>query len=97
MNTIYYISAYLILVNLIAFAVMGIDKNKAKRHKFRIPEAVLFILAIIGGSIGSIGGMYTFRHKTKHASFVFGMPFILILQVAAILWLWLSSIEIAFL
>lgn len=62
---------------------MGIDKTKAKRRKWRIPEATLFLVAIIGGSIGSIAGMYIFRHKTKHWYFVIGMPVILALQVIA--------------
>jgi len=67
---------------------MGVDKIKAKRRKWRIPEATLFLVALIGGSIGSIVGMYIFRHKTKHMSFVIGMPLILVLQmiIAAILY-----------
>lgn len=64
---------------------MGIDKKKAVKGAFRIPEATLFIVAFIGGSIGSIIGMYTFRHKTRHFSFVFGMPAILILQIIVII------------
>lgn len=61
--------------------MMGIDKKKAKKRAFRIPEASLFIIAFIGGSIGSIAGMYFFKHKTRHWYFVYGMPAILILQV----------------
>ena len=53
-------------MNIIAFFLMGIDKYKAKKHKWRIPEATLFISSIAGGSIGALLGMYTFRHKTKH-------------------------------
>ncbi len=60
---------------------MFLDKQKAKRHKWRIPENTLMFVAIIGGSIGSILGMQSFRHKTKHIKFKFGMPIILILQV----------------
>ena len=60
---------------------MGIDKRKAIKRAFRIPEATLFLIAILGGSIGSILGMYTFRHKTRHWYFVVGMPAILILQI----------------
>lgn len=63
---------------------MGIDKRRARRGAFRIPEANLFLTALVGGSIGCIAGMYTFRHKTKHMSFVLGMPAILIVQLAAI-------------
>lgn len=60
---------------------MGIDKLKAKKRGFRIPEATLFLIAIIGGSIGSILGMYLFRHKTRHRSFIIGMPVILAIQI----------------
>lgn len=74
---------YLIIVNALGFALMLIDKWKAKKNRWRIPEATLFIVAAIGGSIGSIAGMYTFRHKTKHIKFVVGMPLILAVQVIA--------------
>ena len=72
---------YLIIINLLAFLLMGLDKRKAKRHKWRIPEKTLFLSAIIGGSIGALLGMQVFRHKTKHASFRIGMPCILIVQL----------------
>lgn len=74
--------AYLIVLNLLAFLLMGLDKAKARRHRWRIPEKTLFLSAILGGSIGAIAGMQLFRHKTKHASFRIGMPCILILQLA---------------
>lgn len=77
------VSAYFLIVNLIGFAIMGIDKRKAVKGAFRIPEATLFVVALIGGSIGSILGMYTFRHKTRKWYFVYGMPAILFLQFAA--------------
>ena len=70
---------------------MGIDKKKARRKAFRIPESTLFIVALIGGSIGSIAGMYTFRHKTQHWYFVWGMPAILLVQAAVILYLLFGS------
>ena len=73
---------YLIFMNLLAFALMGIDKHRARRHKWRIPEKTLFLTALLGGSIGAIAGMQTFRHKTKHTAFVIGMPCILVLQLA---------------
>lgn len=79
---------YLILTNLIGFAAMGIDKKKAIRHKYRIPEKTLFLIALLGGSAGSILGMQLFRHKTKHWYFVLGMPAILILQIALIFFLY---------
>ena len=74
---------YLIVVNLAGFIQMGVDKRKAIRNAWRIPEAHLFLCALLGGSLGSILGMYTFRHKTKHWYFVWGMPAILILQLIA--------------
>lgn len=74
-------AAYLILINIAGFCAMGLDKRKAKKQKWRIPEARLFLLAIIGGSLGSWAGMYVFRHKTKHWRFVIGMPVIFAAQV----------------
>ena len=93
MTVILSIAAYFILINLIGFALMGIDKRKAIKGAFRIPEATLFIVALIGGSIGSIAGMYTFRHKTRHFTFVYGMPAILILQIILIILLIQAPIE----
>ena len=68
---------YLVLINLFGFLLMGMDKSKARRGKWRIPERTLCLTAILGGSIGSILGMQIFRHKTRHTSFVVGMPCIL--------------------
>ncbi len=76
-------AVYLILINAAAFAAMGADKARARRRAWRIPEKTLFLLSLFGGSIGSLAGMYTFRHKTRHMKFVIGMPLILILQLAA--------------
>lgn len=87
------LAGYYILINLIGFFMMGIDKRKAIKHTFRIPESTLFIVAIIGGSLGSLLGMYTFRHKTRHWYFVYGMPAILLLQIIAVLALLNSPIE----
>lgn len=81
MDVIALLSFYGIVMNIIGFALMGIDKYKAKKRAFRIPEATLFTVAAVGGSIGSIIGMYAFRHKTRHWYFVYGMPFILVLQI----------------
>ena len=72
---------YLLVMNVIGFSLMGIDKSKARKRAWRIPESTLFLFALFGGSIGSIIGMYVFRHKTKHWYFVVGMPLILILQL----------------
>ena len=87
-NLITYLIIYLIVINLISFFAMYIDKRKAKYGRWRIPEQTLFILALIGGSIGSIAGMYTFRHKTKQLRFSIGFPVILILQIILIFSLW---------
>lgn len=73
---------YLILMNAAAFLLMLVDKQKAKKKKWRIPEATLMGVAALGGSVGALAGMYTFRHKTKHAKFTVGIPVILILQIA---------------
>ena len=76
---------------------MWSDKQKAKKKGWRIPESTLFLLAIAGGSIGSIAGMYTFRHKTKHMNFVILMPVILAVQVLLVVLLLLSPLTISFL
>lgn len=85
MNSIILITSYILIVNLLGFAAMGIDKHKAKAGSYRIPEATLFILALIGGSIGSTIGMFFFRHKTRHWYFLVFMPAILILQVISVI------------
>ena len=80
-----YILYYVAAVNIVAFMLMFVDKEKAKRHKWRIPEKTLFMSAILGGSVGAILGMQIFRHKTKHWYFVWGMPMILVLQVVLVI------------
>ena len=72
---------YLVLVNAVAFLLMLADKLKAKKGAWRIPEATLMGIAVIGGSIGAICGMNLFRHKTKHPKFYIGLPLILALQI----------------
>ena len=72
---------YLITINAAAFFLMLADKLKAKKNLWRIPEWVLFASAVLGGSIGALGGMYLVRHKTKHLSFTVGMPLILAIQI----------------
>lgn len=91
MDVIFILALYGIIVNIAGFAAMGIDKSRARRKVWRIPESTLFFIALIGGSIGSLLGMYGFRHKTRHWYFVWGMPAILILQVAVILYLLFAS------
>ncbi len=77
----YLVILYLVVINLIGFALMGIDKRRAIRHQWRIPEKTLFLAALLGGSLGGILGMYTFRHKTRHWYFAVGFPVILVAQV----------------
>ena len=72
---------YLIVINLIGFYMMWSDKRRAKLGKWRIPEQTLFIVTALGGGIGTIVGMYTFRHKTKKLKFTIGLPTILILEI----------------
>ncbi len=77
----------IISLNLIGFLLIGLDKYKSKRNKRRIRERTFFSIAILGGCIGVLAGMYFFRHKTKHPSFVWGLPIILILQLILIIYL----------
>ena len=84
MKPILILLVYLVIINIIGFAMMGIDKKKAKKRSFRIPEASLFIIAVIGGSLGTIAGMYFFRHKTRHWYFAFGFPAILVIHIILI-------------
>ena len=79
---------YLLIMNIVGLAVMGIDKSKAKRNAWRIPERDLFLVSILGGSLGTWAGMYLFRHKTKHWYFVIGMPLIFFIHIAIVsLWM----------
>ncbi len=97
MNVVTLLTTYIVVINLIGFIVMGMDKRRAKKHAFRIPEATLFTIAVIGGCIGSIIGMRYFHHKTRHWYFVYGMPLILILQIALLVFIYNGPFEIAFL
>lgn len=81
------IIAYFLVMTIIGYASMGIDKQKAKKRAWRIPEATLFSIAILGGSVGSILGMFHFRHKTKHWYFVMGLPAIFFIQLAIAVYL----------
>ena len=77
---------YIILINIFGFFIMWLDKYKAKNGKWRIPEKTLFIITALGGGIGTISGMYTFRHKTQKLNFVIGFPFITILEIITIIY-----------
>ena len=82
-----YFFLYLLLINAAAFVLMLVDKIKAKKNRWRIPERTLIGSAVLGGSIGALMGMYTFRHKTKHVKFTLGVPAILIAQIALVWYL----------
>ncbi len=84
---LYALGIYLLAVNLWAFALMGIDKRRAKKDLWRIKERTLFLPVLLGGGVGGILGMKMFHHKTKHWYFRFGFPAILILEIAGVLWL----------
>ncbi len=75
-------TTYLVFINILTFLLYGIDKWKARRGKWRIPEETLIWLAVVGGSMGALLGMYLFRHKTKHKKFTVGVPVILLVQFA---------------
>ena len=75
-----YFLAYLLLINALGFLFMYADKQKARKKQWRIPEATLMTIAALGGSVGSLLGMYTVRHKTKHLKFTLGIPLILVAQ-----------------
>lgn len=87
---------YLIVINFIGIASMASDKIRAMEHRYRIPEAVLLLFAVVGGSIGSILGMFLFHHKTRKAKFRFGLPLILLVQIALIILLRSLAVTIEF-
>lgn len=82
----YIVWIYLIAINVTAFFVYGIDKQKAVKGKWRISERALIMLAVLGGSVGAWTGMQVFRHKTKHALFVAGVPLIFFVELAAVIY-----------
>lgn len=84
--TVKNIIIYFIAINLFGFFIMWLDKRKAEKGAWRIPEKTLFIVTALGGGIGTIAGMYTFRHKTQKLNFVIGFPFITILEMIAIIY-----------
>ena len=77
---------YLIIINIIGFLVMYIDKQKAKKGKWRITEKTIFIITVLGGGIGTISGMYAFRHKTQKLHFTIGLPTITILEIIGVIY-----------
>ena len=93
MEVILLLVIYFAAMNLIGFIMMGSDKRKAIKHAWRTPEAVLFLHALLGGCIGSILGMHVFHHKTKHWYFRYGLPLILLIQLAILILLLRSPIQ----
>ena len=88
MNTLHsYLAYYLLAINVVTFIVYGIDKYKAKKAKWRIPETMLLLLAVLGGSIGAWMGMKVWHHKTMHKKFKYGIPAILLIQIALMAYL----------
>ncbi len=81
---------YLIIINIIGFLIMYIDKRKAEKGKWRISEKTIFIITALGGGIGTISGMYTFRHKTQKFQFVIGLPAITILEIIGIIYFFIT-------
>lgn len=75
---------YLLIINALGFALMLVDKYKARKNLWRIPESTLMLIAVLGGSVGSLLGMYTVRHKTKHRKFTLGIPAILLAQLVLV-------------
>lgn len=92
MNTLHsYLAYYLLAINTVAFIVYGIDKYKAKKAKWRISEATLLLLAVLGGSIGAWMGMKVWHHKTMHKKFKYGIPAILLIQIALMAYLHMNQ------
>ncbi len=84
--TVKNIVAYFVIINIIGFFIMWLDKRKAIKGSWRIPEKTLFIITALGGGIGTTIGMYVFRHKTQKIQFVIGFPFITILEIVTIMY-----------
>ena len=83
--------AVFVLMSIILFLVMGRDKALSKTRRRRVPEATLFLLALLGGALGGVLGMQIFRHKTQHMSFVIGFPLLALLQWGAVIWMLLPD------
>ena len=82
------IYTFIAILNVITFLIYAIDKWKAKKSRWRIPESILLLLAVLGGSIGALMGMKIWHHKTMHKKFKYGIPLIMILQIGMLLYLW---------
>ncbi|RKQ29925.1 DUF1294 domain-containing protein [Oceanobacillus halophilus] len=87
MNTLNMVLFYIIGVNIIGFFLMRVDKQKAIKQKYRIPERTFWLIALFGGAAGTYAGMKSFRHKTKHTSFIVGMPIVILLNIGLYIYL----------
>lgn len=83
-----WIGCYLVIINVVTFMAYAMDKRKARKRKWRIPEKTLLFLAVIGGSVGALLGIHILHHKTKHLKFTVGVPVVLMIQIGAILYLY---------
>lgn len=98
MSVISYIILYLAIINLTGLFIMGLDKLRARKRAWRIPESTLFVIALMGGSLGTTIGMHLFHHKTRHWYFLYGMPAILCLQIIiVVILIYYSPIQFVFL
>lgn len=93
MTVIGMILCYIVMMNILGFLFMGLDKWKARKRAWRIPEAALFLIALLGGAAGCIAGMYLFRHKTRRWYFVYGMPVIVVLHILLVIFIWKGPME----
>lgn len=93
MTVLQVISYYLITMNVLGFLFMGLDKWKAKKRAWRIPEATLLLIAALGGAIGSMIGMHLFHHKTRHWYFLYGIPAMLIIHILLGLLIWKGPVQ----
>ena len=80
------VGCFLILMNIVTFVLYGVDKLKAKRSKWRVSEATLLLFAVLGGSVGAWLGMKIWHHKTQHKKFKYGLPLIILIQIAAVVY-----------
>lgn len=79
---------YVMVINMVTFLLFGLDKRRARKKQYRIPEKILLVAAAGGGSVGAFTGMYMFRHKTKHVKFYMGIPLLIMIHILAVLYFW---------
>ena len=84
---------YFITMNLLGFVFMGLDKWKAKKRAWRIPEATLLLIAVLGGAAGSLISMHLFHHKTRHWYFLYGIPVMLVIHILIALFIWKGPVQ----